>query len=230
MSNENQPGGNPLTSLFAKQSEELASTEKREVDKENLAEEVLGFEVAQTLGTANQILDDTTRREYDEAIGHVESLEDMVSRDVSVLPAIRGKADAIMAETEKFILRDAESFRTIADALDSTISTDGRVDHLNLMTVRNYVTALMVTLRTNPEYSGILLDQDVRNILSFARQLYAEAESAADMKAATKQASKSKAASAGAKRVNRTRGSDPALEARMAESLARFTAGLLGKG
>lgn len=132
------------------------------------------------------------------------SLEELARADTTHVHELRNRADRVMLVTEKLVIPEASGVREVLDALDSAMSETDRLDYFGLDKVRDYVQALMVTLKQKPELSGMLLDSDIRNVVRYAHQQYRDAldeqDSMAD-KAAAKartKAAKGKGASGSA--------------------------------
>ena len=119
------------------------------------------------------ILDPTVRAEHQEVADAGLSIHSLAQLNTDSIVAIKNRADRVVAESEKFILRDAESFRAVADALDEAMQSDERFNLFGLAPARSYVMSLMTTLARNEEMSTILLDKDVHNCILFARKTYA---------------------------------------------------------
>jgi len=159
-----------------------------------------------TPGSVSGIFDPTVRREQEDIDSASMSIHSLATLNTDSITAIKNKADRVVSESDKFILRDAESFRAVADALDEAMRSDDRFDVFGLAPVRNYVVSLMTTLSRNEEMSSILLDSDVRNCILFARKTYAannehealvtETKAARASSRATTPAGKAKAAKA----------------------------------
>jgi len=150
----NDMTNNALTSLFATPDPEPESNLDAAIDADG---QLLG-----ALGTPIQE-------------GEAMSIYELAVTEVSSLPAIRSRADAIASKSKAFTITEAEDVQSVCDALDSMIGGDNRLTGFDLAQVRNYVQMLMVTLKVNPEFGSILLDRDVRNVIRFARQQYLEA-------------------------------------------------------
>lgn len=103
------------------------------------------------------------------------SLEELASQDTTHINALRTRADNVMNTTERFVIPEAEGVRALCDTVDAAMQDDETLDMFELGKVRDYVKALMITLKAKPEFSGILLDSDVANIVRFARQMYTQA-------------------------------------------------------
>lgn len=166
MTDESKPAANPLVSLFAQPatpSEDIENPVEGSMD-----DLISAFEGSKI----DQIIDPTTRAEEVELQAAGRDLVAFATMDTSQVAAIKSHADRIANAADRFILRDAESFRSVADALDQAMQSDERFDAFGLSSVRNYVMALMTTMSRNEELASILLDRDVRNCVLFARKTY----------------------------------------------------------
>ena len=115
------------------------------------------------------------------------------------------KADSLLLRESKYTLGSADEVRTMLDLIKGRMSTDERFDIFDLAQVTNYVKSVMITLRTNPEFDTILLDEDVHALFAFAQSQFqtsaqlngikVESEKAKSTKAASKRAVTSDAAS-----------------------------------
>lgn len=153
---------NPLTSLFA-------APESAIIPVEDLPPE----EVVELLS------------EEDSSV----SALDLAMMDLTQVEAIRSRAEALKAETRKFLLDNIDEVRTMLDAVGTLVNGQDRLTGFDMSTCTNYVRSIMVTLREHPEYDGILLPQDLRNIVGFFQANYHEAygmQAAKDSAAALK--------------------------------------------
>lgn len=170
---------NPLLSLLAglkpKSSSEAVGDSVRAAAEEaataTAADDSMAME-SNTIKSVLGILDPTVRAEQQEIAEAGMSIHSLANLNTDSIIAIKSRADRVVAESEKFILRDAESFRAVADALDEAMQSDDRFNLFGLAPARNYVMSLMTTLSRNEEMSTILLDRDVRNCILFARKTY----------------------------------------------------------
>ncbi|KAK0039441.1 hypothetical protein Bpfe_031118 [Biomphalaria pfeifferi] len=102
--------------------------------------------------------------------------------------------------TKRMILDDGKDVRNLLDAIDSTIeSFQDKLAGPGLITLRNYVQSLMVTLKQHPEFDSILIDKDVHNVMRFIRAVRGEALAARDIKEVKREVKKAKAAATPAK-------------------------------
>lgn len=166
MTDESKPTANPLVSLFAQPTTPAEATENPL--QGSMDDLISAFEGSKI----DQIIDPTTRAEEAEMIAASHDLVAFASLDTSQVAAIKTHADRITNAADRFILRDAESFRSEADALDQAMQDDQRFDAFGLSSVRNYVMSLMTTMSRNEELASILLDRDIRNCVLFARKTY----------------------------------------------------------
>ena len=184
---------NPLTSLL---SQPVTDSEANPfVGLENFGETITTDAAIEAAG----VLDPEERARQERINQPLESVAELAHRNTDEVTALRSRADAAIVETEKFILRTGESFRSVADALDTMIGGDKRLSGFDLAGCRNYVRALMTSLAKNPEFETILLDNDVRNVVKFGTLTYQEAieldaikEDTKTRKAATPSRSKAK--------------------------------------
>lgn len=75
----------------------------------------------------------------------------------------------IEAEDDEVVESSPEGMRAKLDRLDKMIIANSGVDQTSIDTARGYVQDIMVELKTHPEYSGVLADKDVHNIMTFVR-------------------------------------------------------------
>ena len=166
MTDESKPAANPLVSLFAQPATPAPATEAPALG--SMDDLIAAFEGSKV----DQIIDPTTRAEEIEMQAAACDLVAFATMDTSQVAAIKTHADRITNAADRFILRDAESFRSVADALDQAMQDDQRFDAVGLSSVRNYVMALMTTMSRNEDLASILLDKDIRNCVLFARKTY----------------------------------------------------------
>lgn len=74
----------------------------------------------------------------------------------------------------KLQLESADSVRALCDRIDAMIgdTVEGASAALqgpNLITIRNHVQSLMVTLKSRPEFDSVMIAKDVRNVMKFIR-------------------------------------------------------------
>ena len=67
------------------------------------------------------------------------------------------------------VIEGPADFQRVLDAFDHLASTTLEFDELTIPGVRRYVMDIMVALKTNPEYDGILVARDVHNVMKFIR-------------------------------------------------------------
>lgn len=82
------------------------------------------------------------------------------------LPETNRKA---MALTKGLILEDAPSVRKLCDDIDAVIEANESLAGPPLITLRGYVTQLMVTLKERPEFDSVLIAKDTRNVMKYVR-------------------------------------------------------------
>lgn len=118
---------------------------------------------------------------------HESSRDLLATMDTDHIRAMRDRADALVAKSEKYILPEAADVRALADSLDASIAADADIPIGTLHQIRDHVRTIMTTLRAHPEFSTILLDADVRNIVRFARAAYINANEVTLLTASVKQ-------------------------------------------
>lgn len=160
---------NPLISLLGGGSEPPAPATE---SKGSLTDSIADLISATDGMDLDQILDPKVRDEQIELQAAATNLVEFASMDVTQISAIKSHADRIANAADKYILRDAESFRSVADALDAAMQSDERFTAFGLGSVRNYVMSLMTSMNRNEEFASILLDRDIRNCILFARKTY----------------------------------------------------------
>jgi hypothetical protein len=76
----------------------------------------------------------------------------------------------------------------VCDQIDKLIGDEAgaALEGPSLITVRNYVQTLMVTLKTRPEFDSVIIDKDVRNIMKFIRATREEALALREVKTTKK--------------------------------------------
>lgn len=85
----------------------------------------------------------------------------------SVEPAV---PTVIEPEDEVVIESSPAGMRAKLDRLDKMIIANSGVDQASIDTARNYVQDIMVELKTHQEYAGVLVANDVHNIMTFVRE------------------------------------------------------------
>lgn len=92
------------------------------------------------------------------------------------LVATRDTAEKAKADHDYLFAPIPENFQDVLDNLDGLMKKDqGEID-FHLGHIRNYVQRIMVDLRTNPEYDGLIIDRDVHNIMAFLQRTKSQAE------------------------------------------------------
>lgn len=104
------------------------------------------------------------------------SLAEVATLDTTHITALRERADAVVHKTEKLVIHEAEGLREVLNFVDASMKDDVRLSGLDLVSVRDYVKSIMITLKAHPEFDDILLPEDVRNIVRFARESYLAAQ------------------------------------------------------
>lgn len=62
-----------------------------------------------------------------------------------------------------------QGFKARLDAFDAMIMAEAGINQQQLDAARNHVATIMVELKENPEYDGMLIDRDVHNIMLYVR-------------------------------------------------------------
>lgn len=127
----------------------------------------------------------------------INSLNDLARIDTTAIDELKNRNDIYLSRMREFVLDDSDGIRAMLDYIDARIGDDQTVNQFDLAAVRDSVRAIMTTLRAHPEYSGILLDKDIGNIVNFARETHRaslEMHEMTRVKAAAKPKAKSKAA------------------------------------
>jgi hypothetical protein len=91
---------------------------------------------------------------------------DSLEPQMHVEKTINVKAEAL---TKAGVLNSGESVRELCDKIDAMIAADQMVAGPSLATLRNYVMTLMMTLKSKPEYDSVIIDKDIRNVMTFIR-------------------------------------------------------------
>ena len=133
----------------------------------------------------------------------VAQLAEMNTDDIRLLAE---RADSMLAREAKYTLGSVDELRTMLDLIKGKMAGDNRFDVFDLGQVQNYVKSVMITLRVNPEFDSILLDEDVHALFAYAQEQFqvsanlngikVESETAKASKAASKRAVTSAKASA----------------------------------
>lgn len=74
--------------------------------------------------------------------------------------------------------------RELCDRFDEMMARDQGIDVMNLGLARAYVKKIMVMLKENPEFDGMIIDKDVHNIMAFVRSTREQAVQTINVKAA----------------------------------------------
>lgn len=77
--------------------------------------------------------------------------------------------------TQALALTTGEEVRALCDRVDELIESNDQLAGPPLFELRNHVQRLMVTLKERPEFDGIVLDKDIRNVMKFIRATREEA-------------------------------------------------------
>lgn len=85
-------------------------------------------------------------------------------------------------------------FKELLDRFDTLLKRDTGINDFNIDMIRAYVKRIMMDLREHPEYDGLVIDRDVRNVIAFIRSTKEKAIEAASEK---KEKSEKKKANAG---------------------------------
>jgi hypothetical protein len=89
--------------------------------------------------------------------------------------------------------------KELCDRFDEMMARDQGIDVMNLGLARAYVKKIMVMLKENPEFDGLIIDRDVHNIMAFVRSTREQAVATIN----TKAEKSAKAAANKAKKTNR---------------------------
>lgn len=76
---------------------------------------------------------------------------------------------------QRLVLESSGSVRELCDRIDKLIEGNPTLVGPSLADLRNYVQQLMITLKSRPEFDGVVLDKDVRNVMIFIRKTREEA-------------------------------------------------------
>jgi hypothetical protein len=93
---------------------------------------------------------------------NTESFEPQQTR-VQALPAVAA------ARAKKLVLDSKEDVRALCDRVDAMIESNEQLAGPRLGELRMYVQQLSVTLKERPEFDGVIIDKDIRNIIKFIR-------------------------------------------------------------
>lgn len=112
----------------------------------------------------------------------------------STLTAVREKAEADKADHEYLFAPIPKDFQEVLNRFDDMMQRDHGILQIDLVRCRDFVKKIMIDLKENPEYDGLIIDRDVHNIIKFQRMLKSQAEEAVVTKTekAAKRESKSK--------------------------------------
>lgn len=122
-----------------------------------------------------------------------------VAAKPSLLAAVaaRERSEQAKHDFEHLFTKIPENFQDRLDLFDTLMKQDqGEID-FNLDRARDFVKRIMIDLRENPEYDGMIIDRDIHNIIAYQRRLKALAREVIGEKTvkAAKKAAKPKAAS-----------------------------------
>jgi hypothetical protein len=98
-----------------------------------------------------------------------ESTKEIDVFDLAKAGAPEPPVPTVIEVDEVEIESSPEGMRAKLDRLDRLIIAGSGVDQTSIDTARNYVQDIMIELKTHPEYSGVLVDKDVHNVMSFVR-------------------------------------------------------------
>jgi hypothetical protein len=93
-------------------------------------------------------------------------------------------------------------FQEVLNRFDTIMQRDHGTIDINLPRIRDYVMRIMEDLRENPEYEGMLLDRDVRNVIGFIRRTSVQAANVVVEKQVKSAKKVSKAAKSGSNRFD----------------------------
>jgi hypothetical protein len=126
--------------------------------------------------------------------------------------------DAVMKET---LLSGPEDIRATMDEVDSLMASDVGISTIALGVIRNKIESVMISLRDNPEWDSILLDNDVRNMVRFLRSIKGEAQLVLEEKSQKKAVAASKRAGVAKGKAGRVIGSGFDLKAMASQFLSK---------
>lgn len=114
----------------------------------------------------------------------------------STLTAVREKSEQDKADHEYLFAPIPKDFQETLDRFDAMMQRDNEILAIDLTRCRDFVKHIMISLKENPEYDGLIIDRDVHNIIKFQRNLKAAAEATVVTKIdkAAKKSTKPKAA------------------------------------
>lgn len=117
----------------------------------------------------------------------------------STLTAVREKAEADKADHEYLFAPIPKDFQEVLNRFDDMMQRDHGILQIDLVRCRDFVKKIMIDLKENPEYDGLIIDRDVHNIIKFQRMLKSQAEEAVVVKTekAAKRETKAKVKGAG---------------------------------
>lgn len=120
-------------------------------------------------------------------------------------------------------LDSASSVRALCDEIDSLIGDNATgasaaLQGPNLITIRNYVQSLMVTLKSRPEFDSVLIAHDVRNVMKFIRATRQETLELRDIKVTKKAVRAAKKETS----TNKAKGFDDAFKSVMFGTLPKI--------
>ena len=126
-----------------------------------------------TLGRPNLASVQSTAPEVDANNNHL-TVEMLAIMDTDEIALLRNTAESMLSRQSKYTLGSAEEIRSMLDLVKKEMENDQRFDAFDLARVFNYVRAVMVTLRVNPEYESILLDDDVHALCAYTQKQFQE--------------------------------------------------------
>ena len=116
---------------------------------------------------------------------------DLAMMNTDDIEELRNRAESMLAREKKFVLKSPDELRVMLDLIDSRFQSDERLGAFELAPIRNYIQAVMTTLRHFPEFETIVLDADVRNIIRFAIETFTNSSQAVGSKALNEATKKS---------------------------------------
>ena len=170
------------------------------------------IQMATTVGTAgtgsafqsdiDAGLNNLPEYELGEAFGNPQpDIYDLALLDTDTIKPINTFSDRVQVVGDAYIVKDGAAFRAVADELDRRMSSDERLESMELAQVRNYVRTLMASLARDKDLATVMMPKDVRNCLIYAKLVYDESnmiDAAAVQKKAAKAPAKSKKGKANA--------------------------------
>jgi hypothetical protein len=114
------------------------------------------------------------------AIGSaVDGLHELAALNTDSLEPQTTPSTSIAVKTrqheQKLILDSAADVRELCDRTDALIVANPQLAGPSLVTLRNYVQQLMITLKNHPEFDDVVIDHDINNVMQFIRATREEA-------------------------------------------------------